>query len=282
MSLAQTRRRLEASFRISTKTSNASVCDNHGSFRELERSPYLKYDEIITMNITSCDLTKIPRLPPRLQVLVVDLSNVRKLCHLPTSLRTIKVTRSRLEQFPEIEHLWGLESLDLHDCYIERITARDKFPPNLRTADLSFNKIHDFEWSCINPGLIDLNLDSNFLTSPPHGMKTKIQCHHNNFNEKLAVRRNIGITPTDNFKPGETSSAEKKASDSSGVYDNSENVHFVSIQQSAADSLAIVMELCPKRKFNKNFIREIEASYQLKNCCGKHPDPRYEIPPLQE
>ena len=128
MSLAQKRRRLEASFKISTKTSKAFLYQNHESFPELERLPCSEYDDIVTLNITSCDLTEIPFLPPKLQVLVVDLSNVRKLCHLPTSLRTIKVTRSRLEQFPEIEHLWGLESLDLHDCYIENITARGKFP----------------------------------------------------------------------------------------------------------------------------------------------------------
>ena len=269
------------------KTSDALKYQTYESFRELQSCSM--YDGIITMNITSCDLAEIPKLPPKLQVLVVDLSKVRRLNHLPTSLRVIKVTRSKLEEFPEIEHLWGLESLDLHDCYIRSITAHDKFPPGLRTADLSFNKIYGIDWSCINPGLTDLNLDSNFLTSlPPHELTTKIQCHNNNFDERLAVRRNIGILPTEKdvldgaSGCAKSSTSDKKASDSSGVYENPENVHFVSIQQSAADSLAIVMELCPGRKFNKNFIREIEATYQLGTCCGKHPDPRYEIPPLHE
>ena len=290
MSLLQKRQQCRKSnFRISTKSLNASQFDDWRSFMDVQKSA--RYDDIITMNIDSCNLAEIPQLPPALQVLVIDLSNVWSLDNLtlPSSLRVIKISRSKLSVFPKIEHLWGLETIDLHDCYLERLC--DNFPPDLRTADLSFNRIRHVDWSCLNEGLTALDLSFNFLSlPPPNDIKVKIQCGNNDFDYKFAIQRNIGINikvkdDTDIDENGESdtnNASSKKDGGGIGVYDNSENVHFISIQQSAADSLAIIMKLCPNKKVNKKFKEEIKATYEIGTCCGKHPDSRYEVPPIDE
>jgi hypothetical protein len=206
------------------------------------------------MNISACDLSEIPQFPHLLQVLVIDLSMISRLPRLPTNLKILKVTRSKLQDFPEIEFLLGLETVSFHDCYVE--------------ADLSFNKINKVDWSCINPGLTELNFSFNFLIKPPPGdITAKIQFDHNNCHAKYAMQRNIkiqiiekdknGMPRKSTTKPEQSEQNKKDGGNSFGVYDNPpENVHYISIQESAAASLEIIMMLCPHKKANKNFISE--------------------------
>ena len=280
MSLLQKRAQSNKHFKLSTKFENNAVSQNWNSFLDLRKSS--KYDKIVSMNIECCDSDVIPHIPPFLQILVIDLSMISSLDNLvlPKSLTLIKVNRSKLRAFPRIEHLIHLETVDFHDCYIEQLNLN--FPDNLRTANFSFNKISQIDWSCLNPGLITLDISSNFLDYPPPDVfNLTIQCHHNNFDERIAIRRNLGMNVMTS-KAKTNSDADKKDSAGFGVYDNSENVHFISIQQTAAESLKIIMKLCPRTKFNPDFIKEIKATYQLLGWCGRFPDSRYDVPPIEE
>ena len=278
MSLLQKRKQFDKRFMLSTKFENSAIPQHWSSFHDLRKSS--KYDKIIAMNVECCDADQIPHIPPLLQILTIDLSVVNSLDNLvlPDSLTLIKVSRSKLSIFPRIEHLTHLETIDFHDCYIEKICCA--FPDNLRTANLSFNKISEIDWSCLNHGLIALDISFNVLDYPPPDViNTTIQSDHNNFDERIAIRRNLNVS---SLKDKNASDPNKKDSAGFGVYDNTENVHFISIQQTAADSLKIIMKLCPRTEFNPDFIEDIKATYQLLGWCGRFPDSRYDVPPIEE
>lgn len=299
MSLAQQR---EGRSFQSTVFLDSGDCHSYYDWKALMTSEY--FDKIISVSMSCGDESYMERVPPRLETLNISLCKFKKLPDLPSTMRNIKATNSMIETFPRIGHCVDLETLNMFDCYLTEVS--EIFPPQLRTLNLSFNKIKTVEWECFNEGLIDADVSFNKLSlPPPKELKgVRIACHHNDFDEMLAIRRNLPafkdakpaseqpelptVLSTDTHVLGKETTDrsgvtdDKKQGEGDGVYGNSENVHFVSIQKSAADSLEIILRLCPRKKFNKNFISQIEASYRLGTWCGGYPDPRYEIPPIRE
>ena len=141
---------------------------------------HFDYDNLIYMNFTSQDGVKASSLPdvlpPRLQILLFDKNAVPSLPPLPATLRMLSGRSNKISSLPDMSHCVDLESIDLFDNYVEEIAAG--LPPNLRTLDLSYNRLRRIAYETLPRTLVSLHASYCFLTThPPDEFRRIVRSH---------------------------------------------------------------------------------------------------------
>jgi len=177
---------------------------------------------------------ELPKLPPRLQILVFQNSAVEVFPpDIPTSVVAVYGRGSRVECLPDLGHHENMETMDLHDNMIVEVTA--PLPPNLRTLDLSYNKLRCL--TCALPdGLTSLNLSFNKfdadLEAVPDGCR--VDSDHMYSDEYEWSGRGRGRVVTQRM--GVPTMRRT-------IYNNPQNVHDVHVQRNVSSSVGKLIEL---------------------------------------
>ena len=212
-------------------------------------------------NYTSRDL---PALPNSLQILVCKSSDVSVFPDLPLSITNVYITKSRIISVPRLDHLTNLELLDLEDNHIELLT--EQLPPNLRTCNLSFNKIHKVCLSSFPATLVNINMAFNWMT---HKLDVPRTCSVNQdhmydetfLRECARLRTNVPTVDTVptvyNYRNIRQEVIEPT------VYTDSQNVHAHSIQDSVSKSVETILNRTKKPIVLSNtYIKDILKLYK--------------------
>ena len=171
---------------------------------------------------------ELPKLPPRLQILVFQHSAVELFPpDLPTSVVAVYGRGSRVESLPDLGHHENMETMDLHDSMIVEVTA--PLPPNLRTLDLSYNKLR--RMTCALPdGLTSLNLSFNKfdadLEAVPDGCRVDSDHMYSDEYEWAGRSRRGRVGPRVRT-----------------IYDDAQNVHDSHVQRNVSSSVGKLIEL---------------------------------------
>ena len=210
---------------------------------------HFDYDNLIYMNFTSQDGVKASSLPdvlpPRLQILLFDKNAVPSLPPLPATLRMLSGRSNKISSLPDMSHCVDLESIDLFDNYVEEIAAG--LPPNLRTLDLSYNRLRRIAYETLPRTLVSLHASYCFLTThPPDEFRRIVRYDHNNLPEQLYTSKaGIGEIADRAATAPTTKIVETR------IYGNAQNVHASSIQSSVDKSLTYVLKF--ESKFESKF-----------------------------
>ena len=91
------------------------------------------------VDISDCPSLQDVSFHEGLTSLRIDHSGLTRLPTLPTSVRSVYLSRSRLTELPDLDHLTNLNTLNLYGNDITSIAA---LPPNLSSLTLSRNPLH--------------------------------------------------------------------------------------------------------------------------------------------
>ena len=226
----------------------------------------LSEDDTVALS-ASLDTGEFIRVFPSVEI--VRLVNCRHLAKLPPntrfplSLRDVYITGTRIQELPDLSYLTNLEVADFRDNHVEQLfSAHNSFNANVRTIDLSYNKIHVISDYAVFPGESIVDLSFNFLTVPsPDAMR--FSTHHNEIPPREAVRSILyafdsatetwvsprtGATmpPVQNFLPMSLYPhvyPHDVPRPTINVYQGSQNVHNSSVQKSSSDAICAIMNM---------------------------------------
>jgi hypothetical protein len=229
-------------------------------FNELINNAH--YHEMIYLNFTNMNLELLPEILPQvLQILVFDINKIKELPILPSTIRMISGRGNKLTCIPDLSHCTELETIDLYDNYIYYI---GKLPPQIRSLELSFNKLCVINYNLIPETLVSLGVSYNFITEhPPIKWRSKILYDHNNIDEPYQRYTRTSDTPLTFLEPIRYNPNNIVPKIEHVVYKNAQNVHTHSIQQSVNKSLDYIINYKSKAS-NNSYFDEIKELFKTK------------------
>ncbi len=201
---------------------------------ELMASPL--YDRFIFIDMSKCGLEKAPVVwPIGLQILKCEQNRLERLENLPVSLRMLYARANKIEEFPSVVQCKNLELIDLCDNNIRMIDK--KIPESVRAIDISFNKLRVIHYHRV-PDHVKITASFCFLTElPPFPFKkTMIYDHNDIVVTKIVVTKYVGRATTKHNHRHDIKTTNVS------VYNDPQNVHASSVQQSANKSLDYVLK----------------------------------------
>lgn len=249
-----------------------------GPFGELHLS---RYDDVLSypnshqihyLSIPSnIVIEEIIALPPNLQIFNCCNNKLKKLPYLPSTIRHIFVKTNKIEEFPIITHCHELEELNLNDNYICEIDT--VFPSSLKTLDLSFNKLRKINYMKVNPEIVSIVCSYCFLSElPPSNMLSRMTLDHNDIPSVYFAQATIQII-INNLPNGRRHGVEneryippRETNRIGGgqIYENSQNVHASSVQNSVNKSLDYILNYNPNRVQSGDIVDNIRNAMKKK------------------
>ena len=247
------------------------------------------FNDLIYLLFERCFDDRLPLLPPYLQILICNDSKVAYFPELPRSITNVHFAKGKLEELPDMSALVNLEHLCVKDNYIQSI--EHPLPPNLRSLDVSFNKIRTV--GCSLPLTVShVNFNFNFmvhsLNLPP---ECSAQCDHM-YDDKLIMQRErerfaaldavkpIAGTLTDRLatltaatvyqRPDVSFNPTLHRMSPNNVYANKQNVHAYSVQTGVSNSVSVIINKSGTVLIdNPHLVRDVLAIYKKNDTLWK-------------
>ena len=205
---------------------------------------YIIFNDIIYLKFEDYNQCKLPDIfPNNLQILIFNKSSVIEFPNnLPTTLTSIYCYTSKIKTLPDLSYLINVEIIDIHDNYLEKIV--NLLPPNIKTLDLSYNMLKEILIE-IPYELASLDLSYNIL-SETFNLKNKATMLVSNsmysdeyFFKITKLNTKFNHTNTIN----NYSNIIHNTHNTNIIYENKQNVHSSSIQNSVSKSVTQLIAL---------------------------------------
>jgi hypothetical protein len=225
---------------------------------------------------------RLPLLPPNLQILICNDSKVIYFPVLPVSITNVFFSKGKLETLPDMSGLINLEHLCLKDNYIRSI----EYPlaPNLRTLDVSFNKLRTVQCS-LPLNLASVNFNFNFMM---HHLNLPLECsvqsdhmyddswlmqqQKDRFVAATVVETGAGaaVTTTATVYARPLYNPMPKHMSPTNLYENKQNVHAYSVQSGVSNSVAVILNKSGNALIdNPHLVRDVLAIYKKNTTLWK-------------
>lgn len=261
----------------------ASKGDARMSFESMvELTAHPHYEQFALLDVCGCKLTSLPDpLPPKLQILLCDKNIIHTVPQLPITLRQLSIATNKLVELPDMSQCLELEDVSVRDNYIETFDAT-KLPLRLRTMDSSFNPIKFVDYDAL-PWDTLANISFSFCNlkhpPPPHIARGVLATDHCDFDDR-PKQNNVSFWDDPDFVPRGVPdfvpmdvpvyNARVWATERQHVphvpqlvvFNDAQNVHKTSIQNSVLVSLNVVMDYRPKKEYDH--VKDIEKLFWSK------------------
>jgi len=232
------------------------------------------FNDLIYLLFEKCFDDRLPLLPPNLQILICNDSKAVYFPELPRSITNVHFAKGKLEELPDMSALVNLEHLNLKDNYIQSIDH--PLPPNLRSLDVSFNKMRTVR--CSWPLTVShVNFNFNFmvhsLNLPP---ECSAQCDHM-YDDKLIMQRErerfaavTAVEPITGTLTDRLATQTATVAWSNNVYANKQNVHAYSVQTGVSNSVSVIINKSGTVLIdNPHLVRDVLAIYKKNDTLWK-------------
>ena len=204
------------------------------------------YNDIVLLDCSSNNLTKLPELPKRLETLYCDYNKLTELPELPKSLIILSYSHNNLKVLPDLP-----KSLNYLCCSNNNLTVLPELPESLEELICSYNKLINL--SELPKGLKELFCGYNQLIELPELPKSLeyldcMYCNLTSFPKSLIECKNLcGICYQGNEieltiqQMNYLNRLRNNRYSKKTIYDDGQNVHNSGIQKCIYDNIQILM-----------------------------------------